>query len=55
MEEIYIEEDYSEEEHIDTTTMKCDAIVSEIYDYCQEFHLPIFNHPNFYNIIKENL
>jgi hypothetical protein len=54
MDEIYIEEEYSEED-VDDVSIKCDYIVSEIHDYCKEYHLPIFNHPNFYNIIKENL
>lgn len=44
-----IEEELSEEIDDD---LKYDNLIEELTDYCKVYHLPIFNHPNLVEIIK---
>jgi hypothetical protein len=45
-----IEQDFSEEEiNEDFVT---DELINELYQYCQYNNLPIMNHPNLYQMIK---
>ncbi len=46
MEDIYEEDEYSEEIVED---LKNEHLFTEIYEYCQNYHLPLFNHPDTFN------
>jgi hypothetical protein len=52
MDEVEVEEELSEEIDED---LKYDNLIEELTDYCKLYHLPIFNHLNLQNILKNIL